>query len=138
MNPLKAWTIRNALAAGIVAGLIAMILWPLYAASNDWLLPFLVALGITGFCGLSVLCITLFDLAMSSPPRSPAGSDPGVRYPPRARAGGSEPHRASRAAAALTGMLARFRPRPYPNRETARKDRMCASKARKIMSRPMT
>jgi hypothetical protein len=64
MNPLKAWTIRNALAAGIVAGLIAMILWPLYAASNDLLLPFLVALGITGFCGLSVLCITVFDLAV--------------------------------------------------------------------------
>lgn len=64
MNPLKAWTIRNALAAGMVAGLIAMILWPLYAVSNDLLLPFLVALGITRFCGLSVLCITVFDIAV--------------------------------------------------------------------------
>lgn len=64
MNPLKAWTIRKALAAGMIAGLIAMILWPLYAASNDLLPFFLVALAITGFCGLSVLCITAIDLAV--------------------------------------------------------------------------
>lgn len=74
----------------------------------------------------------------ASPPRGQAGSDPGVRYRARARAGGSQPHRIPRAASPLTGMLARLRPRPYPDRETARKDRMCASKARKIMSRPMT
>jgi len=64
MNPLKAWTIRNALAAGIIAGVVAMTLWPLYAASNNLLLPFLIALGITGFCGLSVLGITVFDIAV--------------------------------------------------------------------------
>ena len=64
MNPLKIWTIRDALAVGIVAGLVAMILWPVYAASNDFLLPFLMALAITGFCGLSVLCITVIDLAL--------------------------------------------------------------------------
>src|SRR5688572_10309040 len=63
MNPLRFWTIRNALAAGITSGIAAMILWPLYAASNDLLLPFLIVLAITAFCGLSVLCITIFDLA---------------------------------------------------------------------------
>jgi hypothetical protein len=64
MNPLKLWTIRNALAAGIVAGCASMVLWPIFAASNDLLLPFLIILAITGFCGLSVICITIFDLAM--------------------------------------------------------------------------
>lgn len=64
MNLFKLWTIRNALAAGIVAGCISMVLWPVYAVSNDLLLPFLAILAITGFCGVSVICITFFDLAV--------------------------------------------------------------------------
>lgn len=60
---LKAWTIGRASGVGTVAGLIALILWPIYAkvqAPAYW--PFVGALAVTGFCGLSVLLITAGDL----------------------------------------------------------------------------
>jgi hypothetical protein len=60
---LKSWTIGRATGIGVAAGLAALILWPTYAAWQDpVLVPFLLALGIAAFCGLSILAITLVDV----------------------------------------------------------------------------
>lgn len=60
---LKSWTINRAAGTGIVAGLIALILWPVFAAWQEPVRPFyLAALGITAFCGLSILAISIVDL----------------------------------------------------------------------------
>jgi hypothetical protein len=60
---LKGWTIGRAEGIGAVAGFAALILWPVYAAWAQILPFFLLALMIAAFCGLSLLVITLFDLA---------------------------------------------------------------------------
>jgi hypothetical protein len=60
---LKAWTIGRAEGVGTVAGFAALILWPVYAAWPQILPLFLLALATAAFCGLSLLLITLFDLA---------------------------------------------------------------------------
>lgn len=57
------WTLGRATGIGVTAGLAAMILWPLYAAYQEplhW--PFVAVLGITAFCGVSILLITLKDI----------------------------------------------------------------------------
>lgn len=60
---LKSWTIGGATRAGLAAGLLALILWPIYAAFQKPVrLPFAAALAITAFCGLSILTITAADL----------------------------------------------------------------------------
>ena len=60
---LRRWTIQRATGIGVSAGLIALILWPLYAAWQEPLLwPFLAVLTITAFCGVSILLITLKDI----------------------------------------------------------------------------
>lgn len=60
---LKAWTIGRATGLGVAAGLIALVLWPLYASWQEPLLvPFIAALAIAAFCGLSILVITAFDM----------------------------------------------------------------------------
>ena len=60
---LKAWTIGRASGVGAVAGLAALILWPIYAAFQAPLLPaFIAALATAAFCGISVLWITVADL----------------------------------------------------------------------------
>lgn len=57
------WDIRRATGIGVVAGIAALILWPLYAAYQDAVLwPFVGALAVTAFCGLSLLIITLKDI----------------------------------------------------------------------------
>lgn len=61
---LRYWTIGRATGVGVVAGLAALLLWPAYAAFQESVrLPYLVALGIAGFCGVSILAITAIDLA---------------------------------------------------------------------------
>ena len=60
---LKAWTIGRAEGTGTVAGVAALILWPVYAGWAQILPLFLLTLTIAAFCGLSLLVITLFDLA---------------------------------------------------------------------------
>jgi drug/metabolite transporter (DMT)-like permease len=60
---LRFWDIRRATGLGVVAGLAALLLWPLYAAYQEPLLwPFIAALAVTAFCGLSLLIITLKDI----------------------------------------------------------------------------
>jgi len=64
MRGLRAWTIGRAAGPGALAGLTALILWPIYAAGFDILPLFLIALATSAFCGLSVLVITLVDFAL--------------------------------------------------------------------------
>lgn len=60
---LRWWTIGRATGTGIVAGLAAILLWPLFAAWPEALIwPFAAALAVTAFCGLSILLITLRDI----------------------------------------------------------------------------
>lgn len=62
---LKAWTIRRATGIGIIAGLAALILWPVYAAYQESVLvPFLAALLVAAFCGMSILMITCADMVL--------------------------------------------------------------------------
>lgn len=57
------WTIGRATGLGVTAGLAALILWPLYAAYQERVLPFFVtALALCAVCGLSILWITAIDL----------------------------------------------------------------------------
>ena len=67
MALFAAWTIRRAEGLGIVAGCIALVLWLAVAAFQALLMPLIVALAITGFCGLSVLSITAVDLLAHAP-----------------------------------------------------------------------
>jgi len=60
---LGAWTIARATGVGIAAGLVSLVLWPLFAAFQEPLrLPYAAALAVTAFCGLSILAITVWDL----------------------------------------------------------------------------
>ncbi len=62
---LKNWTIRRATGLGMIAGLAAMVLWPAYAAYPERILvPFLAALLIAAFCGMSILMITCADMIL--------------------------------------------------------------------------
>lgn len=57
------WTIGRASGTGVVAGLLALLLWPVGSASNEplfWLFGAAAALG--GLCGLSILVITVADI----------------------------------------------------------------------------
>lgn len=59
---LKAWTIGRATGIGIVAGLLSLLLWPIYAAWPQTLWVFIVMLAIAALCGVSILLITLKDI----------------------------------------------------------------------------
>lgn len=60
---VRLWNIRRATGTGVLAGLAALILWPLYAAYQQPMLwPFIAALALTAFCGLSLVIITLKDM----------------------------------------------------------------------------
>jgi drug/metabolite transporter (DMT)-like permease len=62
---LKLWTIRRATGIGVVAGLLSLVLWPLYAAYQETMFwPFVAALTVTAFCGLSILAITGVDMLL--------------------------------------------------------------------------
>jgi drug/metabolite transporter (DMT)-like permease len=59
---LKAWTIGRATGLGVMAGLLALVLWPVYASVQERVLvPFIAVLLVTAFCGLSILGISLVD-----------------------------------------------------------------------------
>lgn len=68
---LRWWTIGRATGVGIVAGLTAVILWPLYAVYQERVLwAFLAALGVAALCGLSILLITAIDAVLKPRGRS--------------------------------------------------------------------
>jgi len=59
---LSGWTARRAAGPGLVAGLAAFILWPAFVSFPQTLLfPFVIALSLTSFCGLSILVLTAVD-----------------------------------------------------------------------------
>ena len=63
MKLLRSWTITQATHVGLIAGLLALILWPAYAIfQNPLRLPFAASLAAIAFCGLSILAITIADL----------------------------------------------------------------------------
>ena len=62
---LSLWTIRRATGIGVVAGLAALILWPVYAAYQErtyWF--FVAALAVSALCGLSILLMTGVDMLL--------------------------------------------------------------------------
>lgn len=59
---LSRWTLTRASGAGAVAGLIALVLWPLQARWESLTAPYLIVLAATALCGLSILWITCLDL----------------------------------------------------------------------------
>ncbi len=63
---LKRWTISRASGAGTIAGLASLALWPAYDNFAAMRLPFLAALAVTAFCGLSILWITASDISIHS------------------------------------------------------------------------
>jgi len=68
---LRWWTIGRATGIGVVAGLAAVVLWPVYAAYQERVLwAFLVCLGVAAFCGVSILLITLADSLLHPRSRS--------------------------------------------------------------------
>ncbi|HEX2764945.1 MAG TPA: hypothetical protein VHM92_14025 [Allosphingosinicella sp.] len=57
------WTLRRASAVGFTAALVGLCLWPFYRAYGAPLdAPLLIAAGIAGLCGVSILAITGLDL----------------------------------------------------------------------------
>lgn len=63
MASLSTWTAQRATAPGIIAGLSALLLWPAFAAyPHIFLWPFVAALSIAGFCGLSILVLSVVDV----------------------------------------------------------------------------
>lgn len=62
IRPAK-WTIHQVSGAGVAAGLIALLLWPLYATWPALVqLPFIAALAVAAGCGVAILVMTLRDL----------------------------------------------------------------------------
>ena len=63
MLVLRWLTISRATGIGITAGLAALLLWPLYAAWQEPVLPaFAAALLVAAACGAAILWITAVDL----------------------------------------------------------------------------
>ena len=62
MTP-RLWTIPRAEGVGTLAGLCALLLWPVFAAGEGAKPVFAAALALTALCGVSILLATLADLA---------------------------------------------------------------------------
>ena len=60
---LRFWTIQKAAGTGTLSGIAALFLWPAYAAWEPLEPVFMAALALTAFCGLSILAISIHDLA---------------------------------------------------------------------------
>jgi hypothetical protein len=56
------WTIQQAMAVGLIAGLAAVLLSNLQARGPAFLYCYVLLLALTAICGLSILLITLFDV----------------------------------------------------------------------------
>lgn len=71
MRPRDIWSLRHATRTGFIAGLAALLLWPVYSVSQGPVWPlFVAALAVTAFSGISILFITAVDLATVSRGRS--------------------------------------------------------------------
>lgn len=63
MRLTEFWTLKQATRIGLLAGLAALLVWPVYAVMQGVAgPPFIVALAVTAFCGLSILLMTVIDL----------------------------------------------------------------------------
>ena len=62
MAVLRSWTIGRASIAGIVLGLAALLMVAFRDPRDGGLYLYAVLLGLTAFCGASVLWITAFDM----------------------------------------------------------------------------
>ena len=63
MKGVLPWTQSRATGWGILAGLAALALWPVYATAQGVLIyVFTLALIVTALCGLSLLVMTLIDI----------------------------------------------------------------------------
>jgi hypothetical protein len=62
---LRRWTIGLASGIGFSAEFVALFLWPIAANAGPRLLfwPYLGAAGLAGFCALSILLLTVVDVA---------------------------------------------------------------------------
>ena len=61
------WTFARAIRVGLVAGLIALLLWPIHVVAPDRVRPvFIAALAATAAGGVSILCMSVADLLMVS------------------------------------------------------------------------
>jgi hypothetical protein len=59
------WTINRAAGTGLVAALAALILWPIFAAYQEpFRVPYMAALVVTAFCGVSILAMTAADFIL--------------------------------------------------------------------------
>ncbi|MBA2919170.1 hypothetical protein GON01_14820 [Sphingomonas sp. MAH-20] len=59
----KIWTLARAIRVGLVAGLIALLLWPIHAISPERVRPlFVAALAVTAAGGASILWMSAADL----------------------------------------------------------------------------
>jgi hypothetical protein len=57
------WTIGRATSVGVVAALVSLLLWLAFGAwPATLLMPFVAALLLAAFCGLSILWITVRDM----------------------------------------------------------------------------
>ncbi|HEX9955267.1 MAG TPA: hypothetical protein VGB48_08660 [Allosphingosinicella sp.] len=57
------WTLGRASGVGVTAALLALVLWPFLAKSEQALLwPFAACAAVASLCGLSILLITAFDM----------------------------------------------------------------------------
>ena len=57
------WNVRRATGPGIVSGILAFFLWPLFVSFPQLALyPFVATLLLACFCGLSILVFTIIDL----------------------------------------------------------------------------
>jgi hypothetical protein len=63
---LRWWTIGRATGVGVTAGLVALILWPIYAAYQERVLwVFLASLAAAAACGVSILLISVTDAVLN-------------------------------------------------------------------------
>ena len=63
MGVFSGWNARRAAGPGLIAGCIAFFLWPIYASFPEIaIVPFMIALVLTSFCGISILTLTVVDL----------------------------------------------------------------------------
>jgi hypothetical protein len=59
------WTIRRASGLGGACALLALLLWPFHPGSPELLRwPFALLAAAAGLCGLSILLMTLIDMAL--------------------------------------------------------------------------